>query len=263
VKLIKWIKEHKVWATIIIIAILLLPILIVHSLFEINTPYKWLEANWKAGEILGYIGSILGAAATITAVVLTIIFTQENQKTERKLSMKPYFQTDYHPIFYRDKAIEKIANRAVFVQYPYDENEGISSSYEPPYYLKETDAKNNMNMEERVSAEFIPERYYILQYSLSNVGAGNAINISFTINDKRFIPPFSLTVNNTKVFVIIFKAELLKNKTRSIHFKFVFQDVASMALYEQHETITLYMTENGSINSCQYTDDVISLPKEI
>jgi len=76
--------------------------------------------------------------------------------------------------------------------------------------------------------------------------------------------PFYFTVhNNTKVFVIIFKAELLKNKTRSIEFKFEFTDVASMAKYEQHETITLFMTEYGTMTSYQNTDDVISQPKEI
>ncbi len=259
--LIKWTKDHKIWAAITVIALFFLPILIVHSLFEITAPCEWLVADWKAGEILAYCGAVLGAAVTITAVVLTIITTQENQKGERKLSIKPHLQTGHQPVFDSEKAIAQVANRAIFVVYPHDENEGISSSYEPPYLLRKS--VNNDLTREIISVLDFSRRCYIIQYNVSNVGAGNAVNMSFTINDEAFIQPFSLTVNDTKVFVILLKAELLKDKTRSIGFKFKYQDVASMARYEQHETIILLAEDNGSLNSSQNMNDVISEPKEI
>lgn len=239
----------------------MLPIIIVHSLFEITAPYNWLVANWKAGEVLGYCGTVLGAATTITAVVLTIIFTQENQKGERKLSIKPRLQTEYQPIFDREKAIKQVTNRAVFVEYPFDEKEGISNSYDLPYLLKKFEKKNSTD--EIINGLDFSRRCYIIQYNVSNVGAGNAVNLFFTIDNNTVMPPFSLTANNTKVFVIILKAELLKDNTRPIHFKFKYEDVASIARYEQNEKIILLADDNGFLNSSQNMNDVISVPVEI
>lgn len=260
-KLIKWAKEHKIWTVIIAIALFLFPILIVHSLFKIAAPCKWLAANWTAGEVLVYFGAVLGAAATITVIILTIIFTQENQKAERKLSIKPHLQTEYQPIFNRDKAIEQVANRAVFVLFPHNEFEGIGSTYEPPYLLKKSEEKDPQR--EILSTLNFSRKYYIIKYTVSNVGAGNALNLSFTINDKLVIPPFSLSVSDSKVFVILLNAELLKDKTRSLHFKYEYQDCASIAQYEQHETIVLFEEDNGSLNSRQQMNGLISQPKEI
>lgn len=261
VKLIKWVKEHKIWAGIIAIGLFLLPILIVHSLFKLTAPCNWLVANWSAGEVLDYCGNVLGATATITAIILTIIFTQENQKGERRLSIKPHLQTEYQPIFNRDKAMEQVAKSAIFVMYPHDEGESIGSSYQPPYFLKESEKKEPER--EILNTLNLNRTYYIILYTISNVGAGNALNLSFTINDRHIVPPFSLTVSDTKVFVILLKAELLKDKTRSLRFKYEYQDVASIAHYEQHETIVLLEEDNGSLNSRQQMNDVISQPKEI
>ena len=259
--LIKWVKEHKIWSAIITIALFLLPIMIVHNLFKITAPCKWLNANWTAGEVLGYCGDVVGAAATITAIVLTIIFTQDNQKGERKLSIKPHLQTDYQPVFDWEKIIGQVDNRAVFVVYPHDETERISSSNEPPYLLRKSDKKEPTR--EIIKALDCSRRCYIIQYNVANVGAGNAVNLSFTIDDKPVIQPFSLTVSDTKVFIILLKAELVKDKARSIYFKYEYQDVASMARYEQHETIVLLQEDNGSLNSSQQLNGVISQPKEI
>ncbi|MDR3585545.1 MAG: hypothetical protein P4L59_09490 [Desulfosporosinus sp.] len=117
-KLIKWAKEHKIKVGVIVIILFLLPILIVHSLFKITASCNWLVANWTAGDILVYSGELLGATAAISAIILTIIFTQENQKSERQLSIKPHLQTEHQPIFKLDKAKEQVANRAIFIVFP-------------------------------------------------------------------------------------------------------------------------------------------------
>lgn len=43
---------------------------------------------WSAGETLLFYGSIIGALATIIAVVATIMYTKQSQKTERELNTK-------------------------------------------------------------------------------------------------------------------------------------------------------------------------------
>lgn len=260
-KLIKWIKEHKIWSSTIAFIVILLPIVIVHSLFKIPAPYEWLIANWNAGEILGYSGDVLGAVATIIAIVLTILFTQENQKSERKLSVKPHLQTEYQPIFNLDIAIEQKNNRKVFIIYPLNEDEGIGSTYDPPYILEKY---NKKDLESAIlnKLEFL-RSYYIIKYTLRNVGAGNAVNLTFTLNDKPVVTPFSLIVSDEKVFMIILKTELIRDTTRSLNFKYVYQDVASIAKYEQHETIILRKEESGNLNSSQNVNDIISQPEEI
>jgi len=203
-------------------------------------------------------------SSNIIAIILTIIFTQENQKRERKLSIKPHLQTEYHPIFNTEKAKKLVSDRAIFIMYSHDENdesEIISSTYEPPYLLQKSKTEDPQKNIIRELAYW--RKYYITKYSVSNVGAGNALNLSFTINNKPVISPFSLTVNGTKVFVIIFKAELLKEKERPLYFKFEYQDVASIAKYNQHETIILFASDNGSLNSKQDMNNIISQPEEM
>lgn len=260
-KLIKWAKEHKIRIGIIAIVLFLFPILIVHSLFTITSPCKWLIANWTAGDVLVYCGEVFGAVATIIAIIFTIIFTQENQQIERKLSIKPHIQTEHRPIYNSDKLMGLVNNRALFVTYPIDEREIIGSSYELPYFLRESEKKDPEK--EILKTLDSLRKFYIIQYTISNAGAGNALNLSFTIDANPVIPPFSLTVNDTKIFVIILKAELLKDIRRSIQIKHVFQDVASIAKYEQHETITLLKEDNGMLKLSQHLNDLLSQPQEI
>jgi len=64
-KLMNWLKEHNSYSLTIAIVVFLLPIFIVHILFKISAFSKWTIANWTAGEVLGYCGEVLGAAATL------------------------------------------------------------------------------------------------------------------------------------------------------------------------------------------------------
>lgn len=58
--------------------IIVLPIAI-HFLFKQDFNIKWLYAEWSAGDVLGYCGTIIGALATIIAVYITIKHTKEEQ----------------------------------------------------------------------------------------------------------------------------------------------------------------------------------------
>lgn len=261
-QLLELIKKHKVRTVLIIAAFFLLPILITHSLFKLNAPCELLRAEWSAGDLLGYWGSIFGAAATIIAVVLTIQFTLANQREERKLSIKPYLQSMYHPIYRIDDA-SKADGKTIFMTYPHqnDKEELISSSLETPYLLSKI--KKDSTEEAIIDALGFVKEYYILHYSLSNVGAGNAIKISFTIDDKISIPAFSLAMNSDKNFIIILKATLLHEEKRIIRFAFTYEDAASIARYEQSENIILYSEDDQSLNTRQNLNDLITAPQEI
>ena len=264
-KIYGFIKSRKILSSLIsivvAIAIILLPILIVHILFKSNTS-SWLQAEWSAGDVLSYLGSIIGAIATIVAVILTIRFTvkgqqaeQKRQKEAQKLSIKPHLQTDSNPIYDLAKAEELADGKTIFVTYPDSLPDSFpSSTLDIPYIIKSQKNK-------AVSVK----EYYILRYSLSNVGAGNAIAVSFYIDDmpKPFIPAFSLVVNTCKDFVFILKRDLISDKERKINFHFEYSDTASTARYKQRETIYLYLETDGSLNTRKDIMDLINMPEEI
>jgi len=261
-KFIKFISEHKIISALIAIGIFVLPIIIVHVLYKLTTPYTWLIAEWEAGDLLNYCGAVLGAAATIVAIVLTIIFTVENQKSERKLSIMPRLNTTYIPKFIRKDTILK-EGQIVYITYPLDEKENIGSSHEPPHFLRKAEEDKVKGILESLS--FYRENY-IIHYTISNIGAGNAINIKFAIDGKQIMQPFSLVANNSKEFIIILKSELLNKlnkRNRFIRFNFEYEDVASIGKYEQHERIELYLEDDESLNTRQTVNDILSMSKDL
>lgn len=260
-KFIKFIKEHKGISIIIIMIIFILPVVIINTLFKIAAPYEWLIAEWTAGELLNYWGAILGAAATIIAIVLTIRFTIENQKDERKLSIKPCLNTTYKPMFIRTESIVS-GGEIVYIMYPLnekDENENIGASYEPTYSLKKAEEDKVKGTLDSLS---FYKKNYIIHYRISNVGAGNAINIKFMIDGKLIIPPFTLIANSNRAFIINLKSQLLNKGNRFIRFTFEYDDVASIGKYEQCECIEFYLDEENSLNTRQAVNDTLSMPKD-
>lgn len=167
----------------------------------------------------------------------------------------------YNPIFDKSKAASEVSNRALYIQYPFNEN-GIGSSFEVPFIISHED-QGDISSKIIQSLSF-KRKYYILKYVLTNVGAGNAIDIEFSIDSYPVIPPFALQVGGSKVFILILGAELLSDKSHNIRFEYKFRDVASISRYEQHEEITLFIEADGALNSSQNAQTgVLSSPLEV
>lgn len=77
-------------------------LVIVHVLFKLRTSCSFFTAEWTAGELLSYCGSIIGAIATIYVLQETITATADLQTEERNylskqqrednaFSIRPYF----------------------------------------------------------------------------------------------------------------------------------------------------------------------------
>jgi len=258
-KFLKLINEHRIKFVIISILIFLLPIIIVHVLYKIPAPHKYLLAEWDAGGLLNYLGIVLGASATIIAIILTLTFTVENQKNERKLSIKPFLHTLYVPKFAR---IDSVVNegQTVYVTYPLDEKRNIGTSHKAPYILEKVETDKIKGILDSLS--FYKENY-IIKYTLSNHGAGNAINIKFAIDGKQIMQPFSLAINSSKDFIIILKSELISNGNELIKFSFEYEDVASIGKYRQSESIEFYTEADKSLNAKQAVTDILTIPQEI
>ena len=93
-----WYKNKKtilrsVIATIALIFFVFVIPIVINWMYKTPAKLPIFAMSWEAKDVLSYYGSILGAVATIIALTATIKFTRENQKEERKLSIRPYLQT--------------------------------------------------------------------------------------------------------------------------------------------------------------------------
>ena len=80
---------HKCIVTILVVIVFTIPLLTVHVLFKCNSEITWLEAEWSAGDVLGYVA---GFEAFMGATVLGLVSVYQNKKAnetnERLLEMQ-------------------------------------------------------------------------------------------------------------------------------------------------------------------------------
>lgn len=75
--ILNWIKTHKILVVIISVLVFLLPLVAVHFLFKWRSGIWWIEAEWLAGEVLGYIA---GFEALLGTVILGLVSVYQNEK---------------------------------------------------------------------------------------------------------------------------------------------------------------------------------------
>lgn len=79
--LIIWIKKNKVFFGLIIFLLFLVPLVLVHILFKINSNIKWLVAEWSAGDVLAYVA---GFEAFVGTVALGALALWQNQQINKQ-----------------------------------------------------------------------------------------------------------------------------------------------------------------------------------
>lgn len=89
-----WIKKHKLIIGIGSIFIIAGVPFIIHVLFKINTTHSFWVAEWDAGDMLGYYGSILSFIGTVVLGILALyqnhIIKTEADKRTKLLEEKEY-----------------------------------------------------------------------------------------------------------------------------------------------------------------------------
>lgn len=71
------------------VALALFVMLAVHILFSFEAPFPWMAAKWSAGDVLGYLGSIIGAGATIFVLLATIDYEKKVDEERSKRAVRP------------------------------------------------------------------------------------------------------------------------------------------------------------------------------
>lgn len=105
--------------------------------------------------------------------------------------------------------------------------------------------------------------YHFMNLSITNIGAGNAINMDITINDGG-LSNFHVKLNHTRLLKIAFNSEKLKaDKSFPLCIHYKYWDVATIAQYEQIETMHIRRGENKVVQIYQIDQDFLSKPKRI
>ena len=79
---------------VVMLFVFVIPI-VINWLYSRHASIPLFAMSWDAKDALAFYGSILGAGATILALVATFRFTSNNQKGEQKLAIKPNLQTKF------------------------------------------------------------------------------------------------------------------------------------------------------------------------
>lgn len=227
-----------------------LPILVIHFLFSFYPTNNLWVAKWSAGELLSYFGSIIGALATIVAVVITIVYTKRSQDEQNVLTIKPYLQVKHTSFDTLDELCEcKHCNYSfLIIRY------GVTMYSAEPYdILNETNAD---------TWEQFYEDNCVLKYTIKNIGANTAIDVKWNLNNNQIVFDLALSKDESKEFIIIINKSVLQNKEFNLNFEFNYSDVLSLARYSQKELIKIMELRFG-LCSTQTKNDFLSSPKRI
>jgi len=265
----KSVRKFIGWCSITIFFMFVIPILI-NWAYATPAFLPIFEMKWQGADALNFYGSILGAAATIYVLRKTIKFTIDNQREERKLSIKPYLETyKYRYTDFEDLPTERnVVYLEVYpdvVTYQGGLPEDISliidlknrGDYKENYNVKLDEVLYKAQMD-----NYLQEKY-LLYYEISNLGAGNAINVNLKINDTEAMPSFGISTKESKNFVFILNSKLLE-KTKDnkclLKLSFEYSDVASLAKYVQTEEV-IFCEKNG-LNTVQLKKHLLTSPIE-
>lgn len=82
-------------ASFFVIFIVVIP-LIINGLFKIEAPCNILAAEWSAGDVLSFYGTMLASASTIIGVYISIEYAQRNYRIDEANRVKPYFALTHY-----------------------------------------------------------------------------------------------------------------------------------------------------------------------
>lgn len=89
-----WLKKHKIMVSIVSFVIVLGVPLAIHFAFKIDAVNSLFEAEWTAGELLGYYGSILSFIGTVVLGALALyqnrLIKDESDKIEKRFEQREH-----------------------------------------------------------------------------------------------------------------------------------------------------------------------------
>ena len=193
----------------------------------------------SAGDWLAFGGAIIGAIATIVAVIITIKYEAYKTKRENIISVKPWL-------------IANVENMSYFRMMNYSCNNYI--------YLKGRNGTYHKNCPTIDTS--IQKKCEIYAYKIKNVGANTATNLQAVIGGRKIPLSISALAVNAEITVIIILEYDINLVGAIYEIGFTYTDILSAAEYDQR---VIYRVENNQGNAIleQEKEDLFSNPKLI
>lgn len=258
------------WYFVAIIFIFIIPIGI-NWVYKMPASLPIFSMDWEANDVLSFYGSLLGAAATIIALKETINFTRESQKEERKLSIRPYLETQKYNYTDLQKIPTNLETLFINVSKRITTYQAsLPEEFEDMKILqKRLLAGEKIDLIDQtlfdLKLEALFQKKYLLSYDIVNCGAGNAINVNLRINGRSVIPSFCVITGESKKIIFVLNNDLLEDTNEySLKLTLTYSDVASLADYYQTEEI-IFSNKNADskLKTLQLSGSLLTKPIEI
>lgn len=219
-----------------IIAAIAIPIAIDWFIFSNTFPSHITNEAWA-----GFLGSYIGGLCTMAAVFITIsdnnkkIKDQERKRKiqeeeEKRLSIRPYIDTRY-TYFNHDVKI--------------GDNDRIFDIENEDTNMVHFNINDFRRKQIEITNKIKGSRYLYINYIISNVGAGSAINMVATVNN--FKENLAISKDETVQLLCIIHIE--DNMPSDLKIKLTFSDVEERGRYEKEEIIHIDIDEDGELIS--------------
>lgn len=199
-------KRHWFMTIVIISAAIML---VVHILYKFHPISDFFVAEWSAGDLLQFCGSIIGAMSTIYVLQETIrttmiqqnedrIYLENQQREDKAFSLKPYF------VITAQEAKLTDTNRGDVYHL------GLSESW-------------GGNTDVLITIE--------------NVGAGNAVDVYMVLsqkNNEKIYSPMPALIVGKKQFVLVKRCY-----SQTLEFEMKYSDIANIISYTARTTISI------------------------
>ena len=239
--------------------------LCIHLIFKIHPTDPFFSAEWTAGDVLLFYGSVLAAFGTAFGVFLTVKYSQKNYQEDTRRKVLPFITVTqlfakhrYNPlsgIFYTDENDNNIIpsrdedRRPIYEEYQLKRvffifKEGAFEAVaELPKEYEELIKHRGYLWErtDRESKALKQKGYMSFPLHVENNGCGPAINFRIGLNKKNtnelFVRPLQLKPEQS-LYIHIFVPEIEQHDDMDFYLSFVYQDIFKNR-YRQNYEITL------------------------
>ena len=268
----KYKREICIGGSLFVLFVLVIPIAI-NWIYEQPALIPLFAMSWEAKDVLGFYGSLLGAvigaAAAIYVLRKTIQFTVNSQREERKLAVRPYLETrkyqytDFSKIASGENTVFLMISKAL-ITYQAEVPDVIVDKQKQIDRYRRSNVKNpiGIDLEDYIGIEYLA-RNYILQIDIVNCGAGNAINVEFTMNQRPLLQAFCVTTQTPKRFICILNEDLISADKCELEFSLKYGDISSQAKYMQTEKMLFFRGHDKKLTTSQRSGDLLTPPIEI
>lgn len=237
-------RETSIKCVFVFIVVAIIVPFAISAVFKIHPHRHIFSAEWTADGYLGYIGALIGSAATIYAVRVTIINERKRQEEERIISAKPWLVSETLLLCSNKEIQEEENGSTTFVSLNGDL---FGSGKGTPSEIKS-------------GSHEINKTDCVIKYEIMNVGGNSATRLKLTLDDYPLFPDFALAKDQVKKIIFVLP---LREGEKQSHYvlKFVYGDVVSSTTYSQIEVLNIMQDEHG-VTFSQSMADLLTAPKK-